>query len=732
MKLSTEERKSVLLLTFIMVFIAIFVAGIMLSVLYDVAFEEQQERLTEIVKSRTRMIEAVARFDAEHHRDSFPGGAYEATLKQIREAHRQFKGFGETGEFVLAKREGDQILFLLRPRHFGEVGHKSIPFSSNFAEPMRFALSGEAGTVIGFDYRGEKVLAAYEPVKVLDLGVVAKIDLAEIRAPFIRAALLAGTSGILLIGFGTIFFRRIGNRLLQRLEESELKYRTIVEQSADAVVLIDIAGGGFEVINDNAHNNLGYTREEFARLRLSDIESTKSPRDVERHLKQIVTEGAHTVETGHRTKNGEIRDVLVSSRAISIGGRTYVHAVWSDITERNRMMTALQESREQLQAAQKMEAIGTLAGGVAHDFNNLLTAILGYTELLLENTDPADPNHADLEEILATARRAAALTGQLLSFSRRQPLQPRIVDLNGLISELERMLRRIIGEDIRMALDFGDMEERIRADYGQIGQVVMNLAVNAQCAMPNGGRLEVKTECIDVDEAFCRTHALARPGRFVCLSIEDTGIGMDEETIAHIFEPFYTTKGPGEGTGMGLAVVYGIVNQHKGWIDVESSPGQGTTFRIYLPALTGADAEESRKEVPIETLRGEGERVLLVEDEESVRGLVERTLLENGYTVFSAATVKEALEIFAREKEAFHLILSDVILPDETGIQLVERLLSKKPELQVLLCSGYTEQKSQWSIIEERAFHFLQKPYTMTSLLQTVRKILIAGRADSL
>ncbi|MDY7041354.1 MAG: ATP-binding protein, partial [Chloroflexota bacterium] len=330
------------------------------------------------------------------------------------------------------------------------------------------------------------------------------------------------------------------------------------------------------------------------------------------------------------------------------------------------------------------------------------------------------------------AARAASLTRQLLAFSRRQVLQPTVLNLNTVVSDMEKMLRRIIGEDIDLSTMLDLELGRVRADPGQIEQVIMNLAVNARDAMPQGGKIIIKTENVTLDESHVQVIPEARPGRFVCLSVVDTGIGMDKETASYIFEPFFSTKE--KGTGLGLAVVYGIVLQHEGWINVYSEPGLGSTFKVYLPAFSVAPKEGEITETPFsevsEELQGNGERILLVEDDEGISKYARRVLGENGYIVLAAADTKEALHIFEREKGQFDLVFSDVVLPDKSGVQLIELLLSRQPDLPVLLSSGYTDQKSQWTSIRERGIRFIQKPYSLYELLRAIRNAIDASGDD--
>lgn len=389
-----------------------------------------------------------------------------------------------------------------------------------------------------------------------------------------------------------------------------------------------------------------------------------------------------------------------------------------DITEQKQLAA-------QLMQAQKMEAVGKLAGGVAHDFNNLLTAIQGYLELALLRFAPDDPVTVELHQVMSAAKRAANLVRQLLLFSRKQPMEFVVIDLNSGIEDLLKMLRRMIGEDIRLEMHLAPDCWKIVGDGGNIDQVVMNLAVNARDAMLHGGTLAIRTENMTLDEEYCRRNPEARPGCFVRLVISDTGLGMSEQVRQRIFEPFFTTKGLSKGTGLGLAVVYGIVKSHKGWITVYSEPGLGTTFKIYLPAASGEAATRSEVKVKdLEKFRGHGERILVVEDEEAIRNLTQKSLEHWGYEVQVAADAETALEMIGARKQSIDLILCDVVLPGMNGVDLVEQLRAKEPRLAVVLCSGYADQHSHWPKIQASGFPFLEKPFTIAQLLQILQRAL--------
>jgi PAS domain S-box-containing protein len=514
-------------------------------------------------------------------------------------------------------------------------------------------------------------------------------------------------------------FAEIGERRSaeDRLRQSEAEYRRLVDH-APVGIYRSSAAGRFLTVNPALVSMLGYgSTEEVLGLDLfHDVYVEPGARDV---LTSVAAGGGvPTREVEWRRKDGRHITVRLSMRAVrDADGRVeFFEGLGEDVTQQHVLET-------QFRQAQRLEAVGRLAGGVAHDFNNVLTAITGYTELLLEELPAGDPKREDVQEIRAAAGRAAGLTRQLLAFSRKQVLQARVLDLNALIETLQRMLQRLIGEDVRLEAALAPGLGAVRADPGQLEQVVLNLAVNARDAMPNGGRLTIETADVVLGADYVREHPTVQPGRYVMLAVSDTGTGMDAETRAHLFEPFFTTKELGKGTGLGLATVYGIVQQSGGHIWVYSEPGRGATFKIYLPRVD-APVETGQPAQAVAVVEGGGETVLLAEDDPSVREVTVAILAHKGYRVLRAPDGQTALELARGHGGEIPLLVTDIIMPGMTGRELAEALARERPGVRTLYISGYTDDAVIRHGVLEAGTPYLQKPFTPDDLARKVREVI--------
>lgn len=515
------------------------------------------------------------------------------------------------------------------------------------------------------------------------------------------------------------------SQTIAALAESEDRYRQLIDLMPDTVAVHQ--DGRLRMVNRAAAALLGYEdpRELIGRPVL-DFVHPDDREKVQERIRAMLTEGRRVppLEERFLRRDGTAVEVEVAAGPFTLEGRPAVLVVAREIGARKRL-------EEQLRQSQKMEAIGRLAGGVAHDFNNLLTAISGYAEFILNGLSPEDPLRYDAEAILKASERARTLTRQLLAFSRRQVMELKVVDLNRILQDLGSMLRRIIGEDIEMTMELSPRLGHVRVDPSQMEQVVINLAVNARDAMPTGGRLTLETMNVLLDEAYAQEHPYVRPGEYVLLSVSDTGVGMPPEVREHLFEPFFTTKGLGEGTGLGLATVYGIVKQSGGHIQVYSEVGHGTTFKIYLPRVY-EPLEAPEEEPPSERLPEGSETILVVEDNEMVRTLACRVLREQGYTVLEARESAQALELARGYGGYIHLLLTDVVMPQMSGRVLSEMLQQIYPGMQTLYMSGYTDNVVVQHGILEPGLSFIQKPFTPRDLARKVRDVLDqAGRLSS-
>jgi hypothetical protein len=495
----------------------------------------------------------------------------------------------------------------------------------------------------------------------------------------------------------------------QALQESEARYRLLFAGNPQPMWVYDLETLAFLHVNDMACRHYGYSNAEFLAMTISDIRPTAAV---------SFSPNPGLEQSGvwkHRKKDGKVIDVETTSHDFFVDGRAARLVLANDITERKRL-------EEQFRQAQKMEAVGRLAGGVAHDFNNLLTIIMGYSEIALGKLQPEDMLHGLVDEIQKAGRRAEMLTRQLLAFSRKQVLLPVVLNLTTLLTDMEKMLRRLIGEDVELKRTAGSDLWPVKADPGQMEQIIMNLAVNARDAMPQGGKLTIETANVVLDEQYASQHAGVRQGDYVLLAVTDTGCGMDEATKCRIFEPFFTTKGE-KGTGLGLATVFGIVKQSNGTIEVYSEAGLGTSFKVYLPKEQVEGSESKARPTSSAPLRGT-ETILLAEDDTGVRNLAAGILRNQGYKVIEACNGREALLVVEQSPEPIQLLVSDVVMPQMGGRQLVEQVLLLQPALKVLYLSGYTDDAIVHHGVLDSGTPFLHKPFSVEGLSQKVREVL--------
>ncbi|MCW5826037.1 MAG: PAS domain S-box protein [Gemmatimonadaceae bacterium] len=523
------------------------------------------------------------------------------------------------------------------------------------------------------------------------------------------------------LSFGIAVLRNRATMARQR--EQLLLFRQTIERHSDAIFIADLATGRFVDFNEAALQQLGYTADEMRKIGPSDVVVDFGSRGGFRAVAtNIKAAGGIVRNTLHRRKDGSEIPVEVALSLIESGGRQLVLGIARDVSDRLRFDSEREDLQQQLTRAQKMESVGRLAGGVAHDFNNLLTVITATTDLALAETADDTAQRHDLLEIRSAAERAAALTRQLLAFSRQQVLKREVLDLNDVVSTFLKMLSRVIGEDVRVELKLGRDVPSIIADAGQLEQVLMNLCVNARDAMPAGGTLIIGTGIADVDgEHAARREGMSK-GTYAVLSVSDTGVGMDKATQAKIFDPFFTTKAVGRGTGLGLSTVYGIVKQSGGSVWVYSEPGHGTTFRIYLPITAEAPPEVTSASSG-RARRGE-ETILVVEDEESIRLVARRVLEREGYTVLEAASGPDALSLLERHTGPLHLVMTDLVMPGMTGIELAQRLAATHPALKMLFTSGYSADVVSDRFRPQDDWNFIAKPYGVRELAAEVRRVL--------
>jgi len=507
-------------------------------------------------------------------------------------------------------------------------------------------------------------------------------------------------------------------------KKAEERFYKAFNASPEPITIANLADGRFVDVNESFLHVTGFSREEVIGRTSLELKFWERAGDYRELVEALEERGAvRDMEITFLAKSGERRAGLNSAEVIDIAGQKCILAIFKDITERKALEAKLRQ-------AQKMESVGRLSGGIAHDFNNLLGVIIGYGSVLEERVDVDSDLRKGIQEIKKAGQRAAALTRQLLAFSRQQVLEPKVLSLNTVVADIGKMLLRLIGEDIELTTLLQPDLGRVKADQGQIEQVIMNLAVNARDAMPRGGKLIIETQNVDLDEHPVGQHSPTVPGRYILLTVTDTGVGMDKETLSHIFEPFFTTKEKDKGTGLGLSVVYGVVKQSGGYIWVDSEPAKGATFKIFLPRVEEA-VERDNRQPSVKSLKG-SETILLVEDEESLRALTRSLLVQSGYTVLETNNGARALGIARDYHGSIHLLLTDVVLPGIGGSVLAEEMAKQYPTLKVLFMSGYTDKAiAAQGVLEEGTF-LLQKPFEPEALRNRVREVLDAASPKNL
>ena len=601
----------------------------------------------------------------------------------------------------------------------GRVWELGCPFRVNdyncwdgrLPDPARDVLRAMAGVplTVNGDVAGVLGLA------YVDEGMVFSDDMMEMLEQFGKLASLALENAHLMEESR----RELAER--RNAEERLRKLSQVVEQSTVSIVITD-TNGLIEYANPYFESLTGYSLQELVGQTPRIFKSGLTSRSEYRNLWETILSGeVWRGEFYNIKKNGDFywEAAVISPVRDLEGGISHFIAIKEDITERKKL-------ESQLRHSQKMEAVGQMAGGVAHDFNNILTAIIGYATIMQMKLPEESPLKTTLDQVIATAERGASLTAGLLAFSRKQVSNPVRTNLNRVISQMESLLLRVVGEDVRLTTELHPGELPVMADSMQIDQVIMNLATNSRDAMPGGGRITISTEVVTLDNQFVARHGFGNKGRFALLIFSDSGSGMDEETVKKIFEPFYTTKETGKGTGLGLSIVYGIIKKHGGYIICNSMPGMGTIFHIYLPLL---EEEQQPPDTPrgAGLMRGENEVILLVEDDQATRKLGREVLEKFGYTVIEAEDGLQALELYRSRHAGINLVILDAVMPGLNGGEVFREMLAIKPDERVIFCSGYGSDAVSLTEYEGGRAYFVAKPYSVRELLATIRKALTNG-----
>ena len=696
----------------------IFVSGTMGE---ELAIETLKAGATDyVLKERlSRLVPSVRRALAESHERKERWRAQQ-TLLESEERYRSLVTALEEGILL---QDGDGVIRACNPAAARMLGHTVDQIVGVSSKDPRWRVVREDGSPLTPEnYPGRQTMRTGEPIANRVIGVLKpsgeQVWLSVNSRPLLRGG--ESKPYAVVSSLTDITKRRIAE---ERLRESQKFLRQVIDADPNMIFVKDW-DGRFTLANKAVAEMYGTSPEML--VGKTDADFNPNQEEVESFLRddrEVMKSRERKLIPEERVSNPETKETrwFQTVKVPLLHGDTShaVLGVATDITERVQL-------EEQLRQSQKIEAIGRLAGGVAHDFNNLLTTILGYSDLVLQALEPDHAVREDLEEIKRAGERAAGLTRQLLAFSRKQILTPVVLDVNAVVVNLKKMLGRLIGEDVELTTLLDPALGAVKADAGQLEQIVMNLAVNARDAMPEGGHITIETKNVELDDLYAREHTYTTRGPYVLLAIGDTGMGMDPETQSHIFEPFFTTKGPGKGTGLGLSTVYGIVKQSGGSIEVYSEPGKGTVFRIYLPRV---DQPVPKPIPPPVAASAKGsETILLVEDEDGLRALARRVLEASGYTVLAARDAENAAEIAGAHADRIELLLTDTVMPGASGPDLARRLAPLRPDMKVLFVSGYTDDAVVRARLLDPSAAFLQKPFSPDALARKVREVLSGGQ----
>ncbi|NQV50032.1 MAG: PAS domain S-box protein [Candidatus Marinimicrobia bacterium] len=745
--------RRLILLVSVMVAVAMICMSILLAILFRYEFRQREIQLLTSAQNQVLIIETIAEHNitrAADIKDEYPD--YDpalATLQEITAAHINIRELGQTIEFTLARQKGDSIVFLQTHRAQGSLLSQPIALISTLAEPQHRALKGETGTLVGIDYYGKEVLAAYSFVKKLKLGVVVKIDMAEIRAPFIRAALTGVIITGIIIVIGSLVFIRIGNPVIRRLEdhstellneinqrkqvervlsESEAMYRTLFEGVPDAIFFYD--PDSFEILNANEATSIiyGYDRDEL--IGMSCLKFSAEVDKSKTVAAGILKDGqAYANQRHHKKKDGSDLYVNLTGKKISVNGHDLFFSICRDITKHKQAEEENIALEAQLRQSQKLEAIGTMAGGIAHDFNNLLQAQFLYISILRKQLSLKEDSDTTIQHLIDIGSRARDLVNRILTFSRQAVTVYTPLRLQDVLVDSLQLIKSAFPSSISIVQNIDLDAAPVMADQAQVQQVILNLCNNAQQAMGDkNGVLKISLREVSADKVGPLMEDSSHIQKFIELQINDSGAGMNQKTIEKIFDPFYTTKEVGKGTGLGLAVVYGVVKEMNGHISVASKPGKGTTFTLWFPTT---EVQPDQHEVLPTSLNPLwNQTVLLVDDEIDILG-AGKTILEGyGFDVFTVTNGLDALKKIKEEPTKYQLVITDLTMPKMSGLEFSKEVFSFSPDIPIILATGNLNDDRLINYAEKGIRSILQKPWTQMDLLEKLIELDLNEKTD--